>query len=74
MTRDTVQDSNDKKPEAKVATTTREVALVVPHATADAGITFESAMEVLDQDLRVHKLWQEQPQSTPKPSPGKTPA
>ncbi|HWA50586.1 MAG TPA: hypothetical protein VG742_20115 [Dongiaceae bacterium] len=73
MTRDTTPESKTKKSEAK-ANEPREVALVVPHAAADAGITFESAMEVLDQDLRVHKLWQEQPQSTPKPSPGKTPA
>ena len=73
MTRDTVQDSNDKKPEAKAATTTREVALVVPHAVADAGITFETATEVLDQDLRVHKLWQEPQKDAPKPG-SKTPA
>jgi hypothetical protein len=47
---------------------------VVPHATADAGVTFESALEVLDHDLRVHKLWQaKQPKRRVK-SPAKSPA
>lgn len=63
MARDTTQDSKSKTTEAKAAATPRQVALVVPHATADAGVTFETAMEVLDQDLRVHKLWQAQPKS-----------
>ena len=63
MTRDTVQDPKSKTPEAQAATTPRQVALVVPHATADAGVTFETALEVLDQDLRVHKLWQAPPKS-----------
>ncbi len=49
------------KPSAKAATTPRQVALVVPHATADAGVAFETALEVLDQDLQVHKLWRAQP-------------
>ncbi len=66
MTRDTAQDPKNKKPEAQAAVTPRQVALVVPHAAADAGITFETAMEVLDQDLQVHKLWQEQPQTAGK--------
>ena len=73
MTRDTAQDSKSKKPEAKAIATPRQVALVVPHATADAGVTFETAMEVLDQDLQVHKLWQAQPKSTRKRR-DKTPA
>ena len=71
MTCDTVPDS--KKPEAKAATMPREVALVVPHATADAGVTFETALEVLDRDLQVHKLWQAQPKS-PRKRRDKTPA
>lgn len=66
MTRDTAQDSKNKTPEAKAATTPRQVALVVPHATADAGVTFETALEVLNQDLQVHKLWQAQPMRTRK--------
>lgn len=75
MTRDTVQDrkSSGKKPEAKAATAPRQVALVVPHATADAGVTFETALEVLDQDLQVHKLWQAQPKR-PGRRRDKTPA
>jgi hypothetical protein len=75
MTRDIVEDrkSSGKKPEAKSATTPRQVALVVPHATADAGVTFETAMEVLDQDLQVHKLWQAQPKG-PRKRRDKTPA
>lgn len=66
MARDTAQESKSKKPEATAETAPRQVALVVPHAAIDAGITFETAMEVLDQDLHVHKLWQEQPKSTRK--------
>jgi hypothetical protein len=66
MTRDTAQDSKSKKPEAKAATAPRQIALIVPHAIADAGVTFETAMEVLDQDLHVHKLWQAQPKGPGK--------
>ena len=73
MARDTTQDSKDKTPEAQAAAAPRQVALVVPHATADAGITFETALEVLDQDLHVHKLWQAQPKSGRK-RPAKSPA
>ena len=75
MTRDIVQDrkSSGNKPEANAAATPRQVALVVPHATADAGVTFESALEVLDQDLQVHKLWQAQPKGPGKRRP-KSPA
>lgn len=62
-----------RKPSAKAVTTPRQVALVVPHATADASVTFETALEVLDQDLQVHKLWQAQPKSTRKRR-DKTPA
>ena len=54
------------KPSSKAATTRRKVALVVPHATADAGVTFETALEVLDQGLHVHQLWQAQPKSRGK--------
>lgn len=55
-----------RKPSVKAVTTPRQVALVVPHATADAGVTFETALEVLDQDLQVHKLWQAQPKTPGK--------
>ena len=64
MTRDTAQDG--KKPKAKAAATPRQVAIVVPHATEDAGVNFETALEVLDQDLRVHKLWQAHPKNAGK--------
>lgn len=47
--------------------TPRQVALVVPHAAVDAGVTFESALEVLDQELRVHTLWQEAKTSAKRP-------
>lgn len=57
MSRDIAQ---GRKPKATAATTPRGIALVVPHAAVDAGATFESALEVLDQDLSVHKLWQAQ--------------
>jgi hypothetical protein len=73
MTRDTAQNSKSKKPEAKAATTPRQVALVVPHATPDAGVMFETALEVLDQDLQVHKLWQAQPKG-PNKRRAKSPA
>lgn len=43
---------------SKAAVTPRQVALVLPHAAAIAGSTFESALELLDSDLKVHKLWQ----------------
>lgn len=52
---------------AKAATTPRQIAMVVPHAAVDAGATFESALEVLGQDLSVYKLWQaERPKSRAK--------
>lgn len=69
----TSDSSQTRKPSAKAAAPPRQVALVVPHATADAGVTFETAMEVLDQDLPVHKLWQAQPKTPGKRRP-KSPA
>ncbi len=57
-----------RKSTAKAATTPRQVALVVPHAAADAGVTFETAMEVLGQDLQVHQLWRaQQPKGKRRP-------
>jgi hypothetical protein len=56
MTSDTAP---TRKPQnARAALTPRQVALVVPHATAVAGADFESATETLSSDLTVHKLWQ----------------
>jgi hypothetical protein len=40
------------------AATPRQVALVLPHASAAAGPSFETALETLSSDLAVHKLWQ----------------
>lgn len=71
MSRDIAQ---GRKPKTTAAATQRGVALVVPHAAADAGATFESALEVLDRDLSVHKLWQAQQSKRPAKRRAKSPA
>jgi hypothetical protein len=43
---------------AQPAATPRQVALVLPHGSASAGTCFETATELLNCDLTVHKLWQ----------------
>lgn len=50
--------TNDNKKPSKAAATPRQVALVLPHASAAAGPSFETALETLSSDLAVHKLWQ----------------
>jgi hypothetical protein len=71
MSRDIAQ---GRKPKATPAATPRQVALVVPYAAADAEATFESALEVLDQDLSVHTLWRAQPSKRPPKRRAKSPA
>lgn len=53
--------SNARASTAKAALTPRQVALVLPHASAAAGPNFESALETLGGNLTVHKLWQTAP-------------
>ncbi len=53
--------SNARASNAKAALTPRQVALVLPHASAAAGPNFESALETLGGNLTVHKLWQTAP-------------
>jgi len=74
MTRNTAPTGKSgHKSVTKAAATPRQIALVVPHATADAGVTFESALEVLDHDLHVHKLWQAKQPKSPAKRPAKQP-
>lgn len=56
--------SHYSKP-SQAASTPRQVALVLPHASAAAGPSFESALETLSSDLAVHKLWQANPAGKP---------
>jgi len=67
-------DPAETRKSSKAAAAPRQVALVVPHAAADAGVTFETALEVLDQDLQVHKLWQDKQAKTAAKRRAKSPA
>lgn len=49
------------KATGKAASTPRQVALVLPHASAAAGPSYESALELLNGNLAVHKLWRAKP-------------
>ncbi len=46
------------KTTEKAALTPRQVALVMPLASAAAGPSFETALETLNGNLAVYKLWQ----------------
>ncbi len=50
--------SQTANPAEKAAATPRQVALVMPLVSAAAGPSFETALETLNSDLAVYKLWQ----------------
>ena len=60
MARKTKPSANSQiaKSAEKAASTPRQVALVMPLASAGAGPSFETALETLNSNLAVYKLWQ----------------
>lgn len=60
MARKPKQSANSQNAKAAemAAATPRQVALVMPLASAAAGPSFETAFETLNSNLAVYKLWQ----------------